>query len=175
MCCLCLSLVLGILFGRDGRLIYVAMLLLMLCICTMAIFDTAMGNRQSRNVSYCKGIRRAAWFRFVLCLCLFSSGAIHMQRQQAERTELAKALSQGKEITVEGEISRKEEKKEQFIYDLTNVRVIADGKAYPSFGILMYSSNGQYRLGNRLKAVGRYEPFQISRNQGNFNEAIPPQ
>ncbi len=170
MCCLCLSLVLGILFGRDGRLIYVAMLLLMLCICTMAIFDTAMGNRQSRNVSYCKGIRRAAWFRFVLCLCLFSSGAIHMQRQQAERTELAKALSQGKEITVEGEISRKEEKKEQFIYDLTNVRVIADGKAYPSFGILMYSSNGQYRRGNRLKAVGRYEPFQISRNQGNFNE-----
>ncbi len=170
MCCLCLSLVLGILFGRDGHSAYLGMLLLMLCLCSVVILRSRMGNQQCGRPSYRKEIARAVLFRFVLCLCLFGAGAIRIQRQQAVRTELEKALSQGEEITIQGQISGKEEKKQQFIYDLTNVRVIADGKAYPSFGILMYSSDGQYRPGNRLKAVGRYEPFQTSRNEGNFNE-----
>lgn len=157
-CCLCLSLILGLLYGRAGQLWYVLLFVLFLCCLAMGIIK--LWNKR----------RSIFLLRVLCCLCLFAAGALHMQAQQSVRKTLEAELTQGQELTVQGQICRKEEKNQQFIYYLTDTRIVAEGEVYPSYGVLIYSSDGQYQPGNVLKVQGRYEPFQISRNEGNFNE-----
>lgn len=158
ICCSCLSLILGLLYGRAGQLWYFLLFVLFLCCFAMGILR--LPNRRGS----------VFLLRTVCCLCLFGAGAVHMQAEQTVHHTLEANLSLGQELTVQGQISRKEEKKQQFIYYLTDTRMILEGAVSPGYGILIYSSDGQYQPGNVLKVVGRYESFQISRNEGNFNE-----
>ncbi len=158
ICCLCLSLVLGLLYGRAGQLWCVLVFLLLLCLLAAGIFR--FGKERGKVF-----LLRAA-----CCMCLFYAGTMDMQAHLAVRNTLERNLSQGQELTVQGQISRKEEKNQQFIYYLTDTQVVSRGAVYPSYGILIYSSEGQYHPGNVLRVLGRYESFQISRNEGNFNE-----
>ncbi len=158
VCSFCLSLVLGIVFQRFGQLFCFLLLALLLC-CLGA------GVAKQRE-----GTAKIFVARVICCLCLFGIGAAHMKAQQEDRTELEETLSPGQEITVQGKVSAKQEKNKQFIYDLTGARAVSGGHVYPAYGILIYHSDGQYQPGNTLMVQGRYQPFQISRNEGNFNE-----
>ncbi len=194
-CCLCLSLALGILYGKGREWWLVVGFFLLVAYMAAAMI------RLRENA------RSAACVRALLCICLFSAGFVRVQAQQAVRDELEAVLSDGENITVQGEISRKAEgnlqekraaaagavqgkatisegisrsgevsrqpesfEQTQFIYYLTNTRVFSGGKSYPSYGILIYSQDGRYQPGNYLQITGSYAPFQISRNEGNFNE-----
>ncbi len=156
ICCLSLSLTLGILYGRAGQQWFVLLFVMLQSCMGAGIFRLQKG--------------KIFLARILCCLCLFGIGAIHMQAQQAVRMNLEENLLPGQEITVRGRVFKIEEKNQQFIYYLTGTQVYSEGAVYPSSGILIYSSNGQYQPGNILKVLGRYEPFQISRNEGNFNE-----
>ena len=183
-CCLCLSLTLGILYGK-GREWWLTVVFLLL-----VAYMAATLLRLKENV------RSAVCVRALLCICLFSAGFVRVQAQQAVRDELEAVLSDGAHIIVQGEVLRKAEgpsqekstvaeglsqngevsrqtesfEQTQFIYYLTDTRVFSGGKSYPSYGILVYSQDGKYQPGNHLQVTGSYAPFQISRNEGNFNE-----
>lgn len=183
ICCLCVSFVLGVLYGRSRQWYLFLVFLLLMAAAAAAVTR----------------LREHAWHtvcaRAVLCTMLFAAGSIHMQSQQDVRECLEAALCAGDTVTVRGKVLRKEQpsvqgkalweagssaqdralqgaetKNAQVIYYLIDTQVCLGGKAYPSFGILIYSSDNRYQLGNILKVTGRYMPFQISCNEGNFNE-----
>lgn len=156
ICCLSLSMTLGILYGRAGQQWFVLLFVLLQCCMGAGIFRLQKG--------------KIFLARLLCCLCVFGIGALHVQAQQAVRRNLEENLLPGQEITVRGRVFKIEEKQQQFIYYLTDTQVYSEGAVSPSSGILIYSSNGQYQPGNLLKVDGTYAPFQISRNQGNFNE-----
>lgn len=161
MCCLCVSFVLGILYGRSRQWELFAVFLFLLAAMAASVI-------RRWEHAWC-----AAGARVVFCVILFAVGSFHMQSQQDVRDCLEAALSAGDTVTVEGKVLRKEQsftKDVQLIYYLTDTQVILGGKAYPAFGILIYSQDNRYQPGNLLKVTGRYMPFQISRNEGNFNE-----
>ncbi|NBH14620.1 DNA internalization-related competence protein ComEC/Rec2 [Lachnospiraceae bacterium] len=158
VCSLCLSLILGILYQSSGQIWYFLALILL-----QFVAGAGLVKQKERG-------KRIFLARGICCLCLFGAGAAHMQTQQAVRIRLEKELSPGQEIIVQGKVSAKEEKNKQFIYYLKDVRVVAEGTVFPSYGILIYHSKGQYQPGNIIYVQGRYQPFQISRNEGNFNE-----
>ncbi len=183
ICCLCVSLILGILYGRSQQWWF-----LMTFFCLLAAVAAAVLH-----------LKEHAWctvcVRVVFCIVLFAGGSIHMQLQQDVRDCLEAALSAGDTVTVQGRVMRMEQlsaqgralwktessvqdralqgteaKNAQVIYYLSDTQVFSGGKSYPAFGILIYSSDNRYQPGNILKVTGRYMPFQISRNEGNFNE-----
>lgn len=219
ICCVTLSLLLGILFGKEQNLLIAAVFLafvIALCIgvgrdrkkawekysrapenvgsyvrtagCVSENIGSHAGTagwepedigrhgetagwRNSRwAVSWKRRTAAEAFTRSLLCLLAFLAGASQIQAQRQARDRLEAALEEGDQITVWGEVQRREEKKEQYLYYLTDTRVLAGGNVYPSYGILVYSSNRHIRPGNVLKATGSYAPFQTSRNEGNFDE-----
>lgn len=219
ICCVTLSLLLGILFGKEQDLLIAAAFLafvIALCIAVgrdrkkawekyscapedigsyagtagwepedigshagtagrepedIGRHGEAAGWRNSRwAVSWKRRTAAAVFTRSLLCLLAFFAGASQIQTQRQARDRLEAALEEGDQITVWGEVQRGEEKKEQYLYYLTDTRVLAGGNIYPSYGILVCSSNLHIRPGNILKVTGSYAPFQTSRNEGNFDE-----
>lgn len=186
ICCLCVSLLLGILYGRSQQWQFLAIFLLLLAAVAAAVIHLK------------KHVWHIACVRTAFCIILFVAGSSHMQSQQDVRVQLEAALSDGEDVVVQGKVLRKEQvtaqgkniwrtnpavqdrgiqeadaqtfQDIQFIYYLTDTQVFSGDKSYPAFGILIYSSDSRYQPGNILKAAGRYTPFQISRNEGNFNE-----
>lgn len=83
ICCLCLSLVLGLLYGRAGQLWCVLVFLLLLCLLAAGIFR--FGKERGKVF-----LLRAA-----CCMCLFYAGTMDMQAHLAVRNTLERNLSQG--------------------------------------------------------------------------------
>lgn len=188
--CLCLSLILGLMYGREGRWWFAALFLLLLAAVAWGIWRLFALTADKGNAGT---ILCAICVRTFLCTVLFVAGVAHMQAQQGIRDSLERVLSDGDNIIVEGKVLRKEEsqplpgkesagtrgapayqaqsfQKQQFIYYLREAHVFADGRRYPCHGVFVYSSDGQYQPGHVLQAKGRYAPFSISRNEGNFNQ-----
>ncbi len=155
--CMCVSLILGLLYGRKGHFGYVVLFGILMCVCGAALLHWSTEWK-------------VLFVRTLICICLFGAGVAQFEAQQAVRDRLEEILFSADELTVQGQISRKETREHQFIYYLTDTQVILGGMTYPSFGILIYSSDGTYQPGNEIRVFGRYQPFQISRNEGNFNE-----
>lgn len=157
-CCLALSLLLGVLYGRGGGLWAAAGMALFLAFLLQAVW------RRCKKRAWLAALLRGA-----ACLALFLAAYIRAAEAQAIFERPGESFTKGDRVSVQGQISKIEEKEEQFIYYLKDAQVLLGSKAYPVSGILVYSSN-VYQPGNILKVAGTYEPFQISRNQGNFNE-----
>lgn len=165
ICGLSLSFLLGIYFGSKMEWLVLLLFLLLLVCMGAGLFALK------------EQIGAGAEMRLLLCIGLFLAGMARIHTMEAVRTNLEEVLSEEAQITVLGKVSRKEEKnsskphsERQYIYYLTDTQVLRENKVYLSYGILIYSSNGQYQPGNLLKIDGAYAPFQTSRNQGNFNE-----
>lgn len=212
ICCLAVSLLLGILFGRERNLLFAAGFLAFILALGIAVGrgrkkvweksspasrdngrqadafsrvskdasrvsegaachgeDAGWQNSPSA-VPWKMGASAAIFARSLLCLLAFCAGSSQIQAQQQVRSSLEAVLEEGDQITLWGEVQKKEEKEEQYLYYLTDTRALAGGSVYPSYGILVYSSNMHIRPGNILKVTGSYAPFQLSRNEGNFNE-----
>ena len=159
ICCLTLSLLMGILYGRTKSLWFASLLLLFL----IYIGIVVAGRCKEK-------VWRVIAIRSILSILLFCLGSMHVQAELSVRDRVENAFTKGEQITVSGEVYRTEEKTEQFIYYLRNTHVLVGGTAYPCYGIQVYSSNAEFYPGNIIKITGIYAPFQISRNEGNFNE-----
>ncbi len=158
-CCLALSFLMGILYaGPPGA--WAAGGMLLFCI----------GAGAAVAAHYKERPWRMLLLRTLPCLLLFFAGAAHMDAARQVRDGLAGALTEGERITVRGRVCHAQEKEGKTVYHLEDARVFAGGKAYPCFGVLVYSSSAGFHPGNILEADGTYAPFQISRNEGNFNE-----
>ncbi len=219
ICCLAISLLMGILFGKEENLLFAACFLLFILVLGIAagrdrkkawekrslsaedtgslrkaacctaedtgslrkaacctVEDTgspgeSAGRQEFRSAVYWKrGLYGTIVFRSLFCLLAFCAGSSQIQAQQQVRDSLEAVLEEGDQITLWGEVQKKEEKEEQYLYYLTDTQVAAEGSLFPCYGILVYSSNRHIRPGNILKVTGSYAPFQISRNEGNFDE-----
>lgn len=166
VCCLAISLLMGILFGRYRSFwLGAGFVLLLLYI-------------GGRTVRICRQKNWKAWkvvfLRSSLYLMAFCGGAWHFQAEWKVRVDLEKALERAQEkqdqIVVRGKVHKKEMKTEQCLYYLTDTQVLVGDHVYPGYGILVSSSKMHMQPGNLLKVSGRYAPFQSSRNEGNFNE-----
>lgn len=158
ICCLSASFLLGVLFGHFKSLLAPAVLL---------AFLTALAIATAKVQA---GAWRAALVRAVLCILAFGMGSFRFQEEQKVQLKLEGLLSEGDSIAVQGEVKQKEEKEKQCVYYLTDVHVLAGGAAFPSQGVIVYSSNMHIQIGDAVQVFGEYAPFQISRNHGNFNE-----
>ncbi len=158
VCCLALSLLLGTLHGRvPGLWAAVGMM-------AFLAYMTAVVRRRCQERA---GL--VVLLRGTACLLLFYAGASRAGEAQKVFEAPDKAFAKGDFVTVQGQVGKIEEREGQFIYYLKDAQILQGGKAYPTSGILIYSSN-PYKPGNVLRAAGAYAPFQISRNEGNFNE-----
>ncbi|MCI8484267.1 MAG: DNA internalization-related competence protein ComEC/Rec2 [Lachnospiraceae bacterium] len=162
VCCLTVSLLMGILFGKYGSFWFGAGFVLLLL------------YTGSRTVRIC---HQKAWkvilLRNGVYLLAFCSGTWHFQSEWKVRADLEHELERVQEqdqIVVQGKIHKKEMKTEQCLYYLTDTQVLVGDHVYPSYGILISSSEIHMQPGNLLRVSGRYVPFQSSRNEGNFNE-----
>lgn len=159
ICCLALSLLTGVIYGKTKSLWFVSFLLVFLIYTGVVI------------AGRCKEkARRVIVIRSVLSILIFCIGSVHVQAELAIRNRIENAFTKGEKITVSGEVCRTEEKEEQFIYYLRDTHVIVGGIAYPCFGIQVYSSCAGFYPGNIIKVTGDFAPFQVSRNEGNFSE-----
>lgn len=171
VCCLTISLLLGILFEKYESLWFLAGMLLLL-------LYTGAVTAQNQERAW-----RVILLRSTVCFLTFCCGAVHSHSQSEVRRQLEGVLSEGDEITVQGEVCKKEEASGKSLYYLTDTKVLAGDTVYPSYGILVeyspfrlgetwsvYNSEMHVQPGHILKVTGEYAPFQISRNEGNFNE-----
>ncbi len=158
VCCLSASLLLGTLHGGFGGVLFPAVLLLFLLFASLAI------AREQ------EGAGKAILSRCLCCILAFGLGAWHFQSETQARDRLERALTEGQTAAVRGEVQKKEEKAGQCLYTLADTYVLADGSRYPSSRVLAYSSDMHIQPGDVVEFTGIYAPFQISRNEGNFNE-----
>lgn len=158
VCCLALALLMGVLFGTYGNALFLAVFFLFLLFVSITILKSQQDAWQ------------AVVIRSILCVLFFCLGFCHLRAELQLQHRLEAALKEGAQVTVQGSIQKIEEKPEQYLYYLADTHVLLEGTVYPGHGVLVYSSKGHMQPGNILKATGTYAPFQISRNEGNFNE-----
>ncbi len=156
--CLSASFLLGTLSGEHGGFLFPALQLLFLLFTSVAI---ARGQ---------EGAGKAILSRCLCCTLAFGLGHWHFQAETGVRDRLEAALMEGETITVQGTVQKKEDRPEQCLYTLADTYVLADGSAYPSYQVFAYSSQMHIQPGDTVTCTGTYAPFQISRNEGNFDE-----
>lgn len=159
VCCLAVSFAAGLLYGRERSI----------CICLgltgfllfRVFYLWKQQGRQTVPITV---------FHMLLCMVLFFVGMFHYEEQQEKFQRTRQYAEQQGNIQVQGRIYWKEQKQDQFIYYLKDAWILVEGKYEPSEKIQVYSSTDSYQIGNYIQVVGRYEAFQLPRNEGNFNE-----
>ncbi|MCI9136566.1 MAG: DNA internalization-related competence protein ComEC/Rec2 [Lachnospiraceae bacterium] len=171
VCCLTISLLLGILFEREKSL-------WLLTGMTALLLYTGIVTAGKQEKAW-----RIILLRSTACMLSFGCGAVHGGSQARLQDNLETLLQEGDKITVWGEVSKKEEKSGKYLYYLKDTRILVGDIVYPGYGILVefspfrlgaewkhYNSDMHIQPGNILKVNGEYASFQIPRNEGNFNE-----
>lgn len=172
LCCLTVSLLTGVLYGRYKSLWFLVLLLLLagstatVLVCRYWKMPSEEGKRRQGIKTVCC----VAAVRSLLCLVLFTAGCLHCRGQQDQFALSERFVLKNSQLTVEGEIEKKQVKETQSVYTLKNTKTTSDGRMYPGGKVLVYTSNSTYQPGNIIKAAGDCEPFRVPRNQGNFNE-----
>ena len=180
MCTFAVSFLLGTawsMYDIPGLVLVFVLLLIYLAVSVMrrqdkyVVSDTA--DREQRGSGLYSCVLWCVICRISVCLLCFCAGSWRCETQQQYRLwqeQLAERLSDGKVLTVEGFISKKEEKEEYTIYYLTDTVGYTGNQVFPGNGILLYTSDHTFVPGSRLWAQGTYESFSVSSNEGNFNQ-----
>ncbi len=158
LCCLSVSFLLGIVFGKYQTPFMPAVFLVFLS--CLAIVTARAQERAFR----------AAIARGAFCILAFGMGFCRFQQESQMQDRLTQALAEGDSIAAQGEVKSKEEKERQCVYYLKDAYALVDGVQYVSHGAIVYSSDLHIQVGDSIRVSGEYAPFQVSRNQGNFNE-----
>ena len=159
ICCLAVSFTAGLLFGRNQN-IWLGMAAIAFVLWRYIYILWKQGQKAVLP----------ATLHMVLCLVAVVVGVYHYQ-QTLEVFQKSRNYAQEQErISVQGNIYWKERKQEQIIYYLNDAGIRKEGYVYPCGRIQVYSSKDSYQIGSCIQADGRYEAFQLPRNEGNFNE-----
>lgn len=115
-----------------------------------------------------------------LAAAAFFCGGSHFLRVQSDRENASIHISDGTEITVQGELTGKEIRNGQLIYQLSSCLIGHHGKNHKSISnitpapcgrILVYSDFDTYSIGEILVLDGTVELWKRAVNEGNFDEA----
>lgn len=125
------------------------------------------------------GVHYRRWskqnIRQLLCYLMlwaasFSFGMQTAGKQLEYRNAYQEVMKDGQEALLQGVISRKEEKQEQYVLYLTDTILKIGNKIYHTNQILIYQDTDEYSIGTTLAVKGKIESFRQARNDGNFDE-----
>ena len=114
--------------------------------------------------SFARAGMRCCWLGL-----LFFFGCMHMQSQiQFRETELAQ-IQEGEDISLCGEIYKKEFKQDQLLIYLKNCYAVSDKEQVACNRVLLYPDSDEYSIGDILIVNGKVNMFQTATNEGMFD------
>lgn len=158
--CLAVSFAAGLLAGREQNI----------WLCLLPLLCFLLARLLCLNKEQGKKTVPVAVLHMLICMILFFVGAYRYEKQEQDFETVRQFAETQENIQVQGEIYQTEQKQSQFIYYLKDTRILAGNQWYSCGKVQVYSSKDSYQIGNCIQAVGRYEAFQLPRNEGNFNE-----
>lgn len=84
-------------------------------------------------------------------------------------------LEDGEEILLKGKLTGKEQKNEQYLYNLSSCQIRQDSKISEwqriSASVIIYGESDTCSIGQTLVLHGKIKLFNRARNEGNFDQA----
>lgn len=116
--------------------------------------------------------QRAALLRIVLMTLLLLTGWQRYGRAETQRVQCLSCLEDGMQLVVQGKLSKKEVREQQYIYELTSCAAGSILQKSPVFcnRILVYSDADIASIGEILVLDGKIELWKSAVNEGNFDE-----
>ncbi len=105
-----------------------------------------------------------------LAAVLFVTGAGRITAAERLRKQVLEQVSDGDFVTIRGEISKKQIKEEQCIYELTDCCVMLSGEAVSCGNVLVPLSENDYSIRTILILTGQVNTFYYAVNDGNFDQ-----
>lgn len=120
--------------------------------------------------------QKRIFIRYLMVILMLFFGQQRYQSEQAFKGAYLPYLVDGMQLTVEGKLSSKEYKNNQYIYYLTSAKA-GRGQKESSFKppvscnrIMVYSDSDDYSIGEILLLNGTVELWKTAVNEGNFDE-----
>ncbi len=155
LCGMAAGFVLGILAAAAGNPVFLTAAVL-----TGTLSAVFFGNRRFRRNALC----------MVLFLAFFLLGGARSQTEIQKREAFRALLTDGMSLTVSGELAKKEEKNNQYLYYLKNCHAVFSKGILPCNQIIAYSDADTDAIGKTLIVKGKTENWRTAANEGNFDE-----
>ena len=120
-------------------------------------------------------VRKRRWCMAVCSVAALFLGWHHCGVVQAEQNQYLPYLEDGEEILLKGKLTGKEQKNEQYLYNLSSCQIRQDSKISEwqriSASIIIYGESDTCSIGQTLVLHGKIKLFNRARNEGNFDQA----
>lgn len=120
-------------------------------------------------------VRKRRWCMAVCSAAALFLGWHHCGGVQAEQNQYLPYLEDGEEILLNGKLTGKEQKNEQYLYNLSSCQIRQDSKISEwqriSASIIIYCESDTCSIGQTLVLHGKIKLFNRARNEGNFDQA----
>lgn len=118
-------------------------------------------------------IKKKMWGRLAIRSLIFAgtfwAAFLHMQERSQIREEYFRQISDGDFYTIQGEISKKQIKNDQYVYLLTNCYTVLSGKSQACGSGFACFSSDDYPIGKTLVIQGEISLFAEATNEGAFD------
>lgn len=186
-CGMAVSFLLGIVMAAyGGKWIWLGMLMVAPGTAVLAFWvkrsvgsdKRCAGNVQRSVGSDKSSLDKRCWqlaLRVLLCVLMFGGGILRYQEEQAFRAVYQPCLSNGMQLTVQGKLTGKQFKNNQYIYELSACVIMSDQNEHGEMEavscnhILMYSDSDEYSIGEILVLDGTIKLWERAVNEGNFD------
>lgn len=133
------------------------------------------GHDRGMPVSDRYPVRKRRWCMAVCSAAALFLGWHHCGGVQAEQNQYLPYLEDGEEILLNGKLTGKEQKNEQYLYNLSSCQIRQDSKISEwqriSASIIIYCESDTCSIGQTLVLHGKIKLFNRARNEGNFDQA----
>ncbi len=106
----------------------------------------------------------------IAVVAAFAVAYLHASAELTARETVFEQISDGDTVSVQGEISKKQIKEDQCLYELENCYILISGEAVSCNHILLYLDEDTYPIREILIATGQVNMFYQAVNEGNFDQ-----
>lgn len=108
------------------------------------------------------------WFGILSAVFLAAVG--HMKYSISFREQYVTQISDGEFLTIQGEISKKQFKKEQYYCELSCCYIVQSGTMIPCNHVIVPFTADEYPIQKILIVKGKVNTFNRGKNEGSFDE-----
>lgn len=168
---------LGILITAYGEIEFLpAVMLLIGAVFTVTAVQRVLCARWGKGKPFFAGLWNwQSLLRVGLCVVLFALGGCRYQEEQRIKEAYQPVLSEGMQLFVQGKLTGKQVKNDQFIYELSTCVIRSCRNEHeqleviPCSQILVYSDSDAYSIGEILVLDGTIKLWKRAANEGNFD------
>lgn len=172
-CGMAVSFLLGIVVAAyGGKWIWLGMLLAMAGVIVLVFLKKRrLGVEKPPFDKRCRQLA----LRALLCVVMFGGGIHQYQEEQTVRAAYQPYLSNGMQLTVQGKLTGKQFKNNQFIYELSACVMMPSQNEHEEMEavscnhILVYSDSDVSSIGEILVLDGTVKLWESAVNEGNFD------